>query len=1829
MLVPMVMLLLAYSNGQTPPRPTSGFREAKATSGPGLVFEGRAGVGKGKHIVLLSGDEEYRSEEAMPMLARILALRFGFKCTVLFAIDKKTGTIDPNTRDNIPGLEALATADLMIVFTRFRALPDEQMQHVDAYLRTGKPVIGIRPSVVAFRTAAGSRFARYSDRYRGDDFRHGFGRQVLGATWISHHGRHGVESTRGIPVPAMKGHPILRGVGPMWGPTDVYTVRSPIPHDGKVLVLGQALQGMDPEAAPAAKAPMPLAWIKHFPTPGGNARVFMSTMGDAQDFADESFRRMIVNACLWATELENGIPAKANVDTILPYSPQPFGFGRFRPGLRPGDHARVTAKSSRPLELAKGSRICIIGNTLADRMQHFGWLETLVQDRFPDLQLSFRNLGFSADELRTRPRSLDFGEPHVHLAHSKADVVFAFFGYNESFAGDGGLRGFRADLVRFIEETFAHTYNGTTPPQLVLFSPIAHEDLGDPNLPDGSANNSRLAAYTRAMAEIAKDRGVPFVELFTPTRQEYSREAAPLTINGIHLNALGNRCVAAMIVAALFGESPGPRTERLAHIRKAVLAKNEHWFHRYRATDGYSTYGKRAYLKFVDGQTNHDVMQHELRMLDVMTANRDRAVWAAAAGSTLQVRDTNAPEPPVVRTNKPGTGPGGEHTFLSGEAAIARMKVAKGMAVNLFASEERFPDLVNPVQTAVDTDGRLWVAAWPTYPHRLPTRPANDKLLILPDDDGDGKADRCVVFADGLHGPTGFEFWNGGVLVACAPEILFLRDTDGDGRADIKVRYVQGIDSADTHCSANSFVFAPDGWMYFSEGIFHYTNIETPWGRPLRTKAPMLYRWNPRTHEISEHFEISPNPHGIAIDRWGNVFATDGTSGRGYYVGYPGGGAAHQLYRQRVRPVAGCGLITGTHFPERNRGNLLICNVIGFLGVLQHRFVRDGADFRSEEIEPILVSADPNFRPSDVEIGGDGALYVLDWHNPLIGHMQHNLRDPSRDRSHGRVYRVTATGRPLVKNHRMSGKPVAQLLAHLESPQERERYRARLELSGRDSKTVAAAAASWLARFDPARKEHAPHLLEALWLHEQHNLANGNLLRSVLRCADPRARAAATRVLARRARGMPDGVALLQVQARDAEAIVRAEAVVAAATSGLSGLGAAEVVFEAAARPQDPHLAYVISESRSKLDPIWKRALREGKKLSTAGHAFVLRHADVGDLMLMKRTDAVCRALLRRERVPIKERRDALRRLAAASGRPVGTVLLATMRQEARDGPVASADLVPLLVTLSHLELTAVRTELALLSARAGRMDLRVAAIAALIESGQDPGEVFSVAVVDAAGAIAFSKAVALVPDASKRRALYPLVGPLVRALPEHLRAKTESASVPHGRYVRIALPVRNILTLAEVQIIAGGKNIAPKGRARQSSTSFGGLAQRAIDGTTSGDWNAGSNTATAKQDRPWWEVDLGAEYPITSISVWNRTDSCEDRLDGFSLTVLDGNRRSVFTKEAIAQPSPVVRIAITPVADLVGRAATLALGHVPGHSAAIFDDMIALLRRRKHVDAAVSTILASDSASWPADRIPELADVMTHLVPETPEAERDQPSGKNRVELGRRLLPLLPPKRAPGLAAALAAVERVVIRIRALPHRMKYDRSQFSVKAGTGIQLVFENGDIMPHNLLLVAPGALKTVGTAAQAMGADGFEAHFRPASDQVLHATPLVNPGESATLTFVAPAKLGDYPYVCTFPGHWRMMNGVMHVVDIVAPGMNAAAEAGEVITGRKFVRDWKVTDITLPPGWAKGRDLDNGRRLFTDASCVRCHTFAGQGGGGAPDLSKTAAEKSAEE
>jgi hypothetical protein len=308
---------------------------------PWVVYQGGDGPGKGKHIVLIAGDEEYRSEEAMPMLGKILAVRHGFKCTVLFSINPEDGTIDPMNQTNIPGLEQLQSADMMFISTRFRELPDADMKYIDDFVNSGKPILGMRTATHAFayRRNMDSRYVKY--HFRSKEWPGGFGQQVLGDTWINHHGHHRFESTRGVINEAFKSHPILKGVADVWGPTDVYGIKNLVP-EAKVLMYGQVLEGMEPSDKPVEGPKndpmMPLVWIKEYTgDQGKTSRVVCTTMGASVDLASEDLRRLLVNSAYWALDLEDEIPDEANVDYVGTFEPTFYGSGDFKKGVKPSD----------------------------------------------------------------------------------------------------------------------------------------------------------------------------------------------------------------------------------------------------------------------------------------------------------------------------------------------------------------------------------------------------------------------------------------------------------------------------------------------------------------------------------------------------------------------------------------------------------------------------------------------------------------------------------------------------------------------------------------------------------------------------------------------------------------------------------------------------------------------------------------------------------------------------------------------------------------------------------------------------------------------------------------------------------------------------------------------------------------------------------------------------------------------------------------------------------------------------------------------------------------------------------------------------------------------------------------------------------------------------------------------------------------------------------------------------------------------------------------------------------------------------------------------------
>ena len=858
------------------------------------------------------------------------------------------------------------------------------------------------------------------------------------------------------------------------------------------------------------------------------------------------------------------------------------------------------AQQPTKLELKAGEHIALLGGSLADRMQHDGWLETLIAAKFPKHDLVFRNLAASADEVATWHRSENFGSRDQWLERVKADVIFACYGFNESFKGEAGLAKFKADLDKFLKDSKTKNYSGKAAPRVVLFSPIANEKMSDPNQPDPSANNANLEKYTTAMAEVAKANEVLFVDLFTASQQLYKKSGKePLTFNTFMLTEAGNKALAPEAFRALFGESaPSGSFEKL---RLAVVDKNLEWHRRYRTVDGYNVYGGRSRLSFPKAGkgspniSNFDVMQQEMTQRDVKTANRDLRIWAVAKGGDLKVDDSNLPAVDKLESNRPDVKP-----FLSGEESIKHMKVPPGCKVTLVASEEQFPELVSPVQMNFDTKGRLWVAAWPSYPEMSPTDKVSDKLIVF-DLGDDGKAKKATTYLDNLNCPTGFQFYKDGVLVMQAPDLWFARDVNGDGKADWKERVVMGMDSADSHHTANAMVLDPGGATYLSDGVFHRTQVETSIG-PIRQNDACIYRFEPLTGKFQRYVPYGfANPHGRVFDYWGNDIITDATGNDSYFApafsGFLSSGGhkgMKQFWSRPSRPCPGTAILSSRHFPEEFQNNFLNLNVIGFQGVFRAKFSEEGSGLKGQTIEDLIKGDNnmiPNFRPICLSVAPDGSIYFCDWAKPLIGHMQHHMRDPNRDKQHGRIYRITFEGRPLLKPVKIDGESIASLLEALKTPENDVRTRAKIELGKHDSDKVVAAAKKWAASLDKKEKDYEHHRLEALWVHQWHNIVDEDLLKQVLRSPDYHARAAATRVLCYWGNRVKDPIALLKVQVADEHPRVRLEAV--RACSFFPSKESGEVALMALEKEADPakpdyYIKYCLDETMKELNKYMK-----------------------------------------------------------------------------------------------------------------------------------------------------------------------------------------------------------------------------------------------------------------------------------------------------------------------------------------------------------------------------------------------------------------------------------------------------------------------------------------------------------------------------------------------------------------------------------------------------------------------------------------------------------------
>ncbi len=830
------------------------------------------------------------------------------------------------------------------------------------------------------------------------------------------------------------------------------------------------------------------------------------------------------------------------------------------------------------------------------REQKEAELEAVLSMNFAKKRPRFRSMAWEADTVYEQWRDMNFGSWARQLETAGATIVIAQFGQMEALDGTGRLTEFSAAYHRLLDQFATRTR------RLVLISPMPFEKPTAKDAPDLTQRNADVAAYAEAVRLIARQRGAVFVDLFKPLSGRLPG-AGRLTEDGIHLTGPGMREVATVIAQGLGAN--GATSSSMATLREAIVQKNQLWFDCWRPANWSFVYGDRISQMFGKPGGDEPSLKAAFERHRPLLAAADARIHALIRGE--QPAPLTLPQTPSpLETVK----------ALTPEEELATFTVADGYEVNLFASER--DGVVKPTQIAWDEKGRLFVACSPTYPQTQASAKRADYILVLEDTDGDGRADKSTRFAEGLTMVQGLEPGAGGLYVCDFDQLVHLRDTDGDGMADARRVLFSGFGIGDTHQLINSIAHGPDGSLWFTQGLHAFSRVESPWGIARLDRAA-VWRLNPRTLRLEGFFGggmAGANCWGVAFDDFGQVFHKSGDRPHGYWTvpgmvrgasssGSSSATSADTSYKNSPEQYHSVGPlfetspkttsidIIGTRaLPDDIQG----CAVIGgyFGAVMElHRFSDAGSGFKTMQLPKLLKSTTTAFRPVDVSVGPDGAIYLADWYNPIIGHYQASYADPRRDKSHGRIWRITAKGRAPVKQPDLAHMKPAELLEQLRSPERWTRYQAKRLLFDGPDDAVLRATDEWIAKLDPTAPDYERLLVEVIGVIQAHETTRPALLAKLLAAKDPRVRALGTRAIGNWADKLPDALQLLRERVRDENPRVRLEAVVAA--SYVLKPEAVGVVTEALEKPRDPFLDYAIRQSARALQPQWGPALAANK----------------------------------------------------------------------------------------------------------------------------------------------------------------------------------------------------------------------------------------------------------------------------------------------------------------------------------------------------------------------------------------------------------------------------------------------------------------------------------------------------------------------------------------------------------------------------------------------------------------------------------------------------------
>ncbi len=761
-----------------------------------------------------------------------------------------------------------------------------------------------------------------------------------------------------------------------------------------------------------------------------------------------------------------------------------------------------------PFELRDGDRVVFLGDTLIELEQHYGWIELMLTTRFPDRNVTFRNLGWSADVPNGESRlGLSLGQAGTEppgeawmllqkqITEAKPTVVFVGYGMAASFAGEAGLPKFKEDYNRLLD-TIEKISPGV---RFVLLSPIGH---GEGTTSVGTSaqmdrHDEQLKLYVEAIKGMAEKRNARFVQLFN----RIMGDNKPLTDNYIHLNDAGYKRAAAWIDGSLVGGGvdskdwySNPAAEPL---RQVILRKNEFFFHRSRPANMAYIFGFR---KAEQGRN-----AVEMPKFDPLIETEEGKIRELCKHLNDSKFKPGPELQPAKLLDKPAAA---KHT----PQPTPEFTVADGFEVTLWAEN---PLLAKPIQMNFDAQGRLWVASSEVYPQVEPGQAAHDKIIVLEDPDGHGHADKATVFADGLLIPTGVIPGDGGCYVAQSTELLHFKQTDpkkfvGDQRRTV----LSGFGTEDTHHNLHTLRWGHDGRLWMNQSIYTRTETETPHG-VLRLRSGGVMALRTSTLEMDTVFRGWVNAWGHQFDAYGQSLLTDGAGGEGINWAVPGGmyftyararRILHSVSPGAYPKFASVEIIYSEQFPPDWQGDVITCDFRAHR-VVHFKISEQGAGYVTKEMPELLRTTDVTFRPIDVKLGPDGALYIADWSNPIIQHGEVDFRDPRRDHEHGRIWRVAAKGRPLNKKVELVKANNKTLLNELLSPNSFERANASRLLTERGEKVLPELAA-WTKK---QTEEKA--LLQALWAYQAINKVDLTLLNRLLTAQDARIRAAAVRVL--------------------------------------------------------------------------------------------------------------------------------------------------------------------------------------------------------------------------------------------------------------------------------------------------------------------------------------------------------------------------------------------------------------------------------------------------------------------------------------------------------------------------------------------------------------------------------------------------------------------------------------------------------------------------------------------------------------------------------------------